>query len=172
MQNQQMPTQAELDELQTIIDRSTAVAGPYLRRTFELPDHALSAAQLTRYWGGRRQVALATVTASGAPRVAPVDALMRGARFYVPTARDAARVKHVRARVKVSWTHWSSDRIAIVAHGDATVVEAGSPDFESVDPTYAEKWWLPLRATGSGVYVRIAPDRLFTWARDPGTFPS
>ncbi|MDQ6871982.1 MAG: pyridoxamine 5'-phosphate oxidase family protein, partial [Gemmatimonadota bacterium] len=167
-----MPTQAELDELQTLIDRSTAAAGPYLRRTFELPDHALSAAQLTRYWDGRRQIALATVTTSGAPRVAPVDALMRGARFYVPTVRDAARVRHVRARVKVSWTHWISNRIAVVAHGNATVVEPGNPDFESVDPTYAEAWWLPLRVAGSGVYVRIAPDRLYTWALIPAHSPA
>lgn len=159
------------DELQAIIDRSTRAAGPYLRRTFELPDHALSAAQLTRYWDGRRQVALATVTASGAPRVAPVDALLRGASVYVPTARDAARVKHVRANVKVSCTHWVADQLAMLIHGEAEVVEPSHPDFEDVDRSYAESWWLPLRASGSGVYLRIAPDRVFTWARDPRAFP-
>ncbi|MDQ6857498.1 MAG: pyridoxamine 5'-phosphate oxidase family protein [Chloroflexota bacterium] len=167
-----MTTPSDHDELQALIDRSIAAAGPYLRRTFQLPDHALSAAQLTQYWDGRRQVALATVTADGAPRVAPVDALLQGATFYVPTARDAARVKHVRRNGKVSCTHWISDRIAILIHGDATVIEPGHPDFEGVDRSYAESWWLPLRASGNGVCLCISPDRVFTWARDPGAFPS
>ena len=166
-------SRGELRELQALIDRGTTSAGPHLRRTFELPEKALSAEQLTRYWsGGRRGIALATVTARGEPRVAPVEALLRGPVFYVPTARDASRVRHVRARAHVSFTHWVSDRVAVIVHGRARVVSTAEAEFADVDVTYEAGWWSPLRAAGSGVYIRIDPDRIFTWAADPSALPA
>ncbi len=164
--------QAGIVELQGLIDRSTAAAGPSLRRNFELPDHALSARQLTNYWSdGHQQVALATVTAMGAPRVAPVGALLRGAVFYVPSERGAARVVHITRRPSVSFTHWISLRIAVIVHGMAQKVGPGVPEFEAVDGTYSGgDWWDKLRSAGDGVFLRIDPHRVFTWAADPRSF--
>jgi general stress protein 26 len=160
-----------LGDLQRLLDRSAASAGTHLRRTFEFPEHALSAAQLVTYWnGGVRGVALATVTARGAPRVAPVESLLRGAAFFVPTAQDAARVRQVRAKPEVSFTHWESGRIAVIVHGRASILAPDDPAFAAIDASYRAKWWEPLRAAGQGVYLRIAPQRLFVWAADPRAF--
>jgi len=65
----------------------------------------------------------------------------------------------------VSCTHWISDHIAILVHGEAAVIEPGHPNFESVDRTYAESWWLPLRVLYSATRrdddpIAIPHDRL------------
>lgn len=159
--------------LQAIIDRSVAAAGPSMRRNFEPPEHGLTTRQLLRYWGsGHQQVALATVTATGAPRVAPVGAILRGPAFYVPSSSDAARVAHVRSRPAVSFTHWISLRIAVVVHGTARVVAPDSDEFGDIDATYfGGEWWDRLRAERTGLYLRVDPDRIFAWAADLTTFP-
>jgi hypothetical protein len=43
------------DDLQALLDRSADAAGPHLRRTFELPEHALGATALGTYTGPRAQ---------------------------------------------------------------------------------------------------------------------
>jgi hypothetical protein len=39
-------TPADMDALQGLLDRSVAQAGPFLRSSFEMPEHSLSVAQL------------------------------------------------------------------------------------------------------------------------------
>ncbi len=161
------------DELQALMDRSAVAAGPHLRRTFELPEHALSAAALVRYWGSGQSIALATTGADGTPRVAPVDALLHGTDLLVPTATDAARVRHIRARPRIGFTHWVSSSIAVIGHGTATLVTPADSDFAALDATYTgprARWFLPFRAAGTGVYVRIRPESLLAWAADPRAF--
>jgi hypothetical protein len=48
------------DDLQALLDRSADAAGPHLRRTFELPEHALGATALGTYTGPRAQWFLGT----------------------------------------------------------------------------------------------------------------
>lgn len=160
------------DALQELIDRSAAGRGPHLRRQFGGADHVLSGGQLRRYWGLSKPIALATATLNGAPRVAPVDGLLRDAALYVPTAVDAVRVSHVRARPDVGFTHWVSDYIAVSGHGTGRILTPADEEFATVDGTYVDaSWWQPYRSTGRGVYVRIDLARLFTWAREPESFP-
>lgn len=163
---------ADVNALQALIDRGTAEAGPSLRSTFELPEHAISARQLLRYWGsGHQQVALATVNTRSQPRVAPVGALLRGITFYVPTAAHSARVRHVWRNPSVSLTHWISQRIAVIAHGRAQVIEVADPDFGAIDATWdGGEWWSRLRNDGAGVFLRIKPAHIYTWASDPASF--
>src|SRR5437868_15284789 len=91
-------TESDLAELSTLLERSIAGAGPFLRRSFEMPEHSLTAGQLVRYLDGLRTVAFATVTANGEPRVAPIGALFYRGRFYIPTTMEAARTRHIRQR--------------------------------------------------------------------------
>jgi hypothetical protein len=162
----------DLARLQALLDRSTEQAGPHLRRTFELPEHALSAVQLVRYWGHEQQFALATVTARGAPRVAPVQVLLHEARLYVPTAADATRVRHVARRPAVSLTHWISMVVAIIAHGHATLAAVDGDEFATLATLYRGQWWQDLHRAGNGAFLRIEVDALYTWARDHDVFPS
>jgi hypothetical protein len=62
-------TPQELEELQALIDRSFAGAGPHLLRIMK-PERRLTARQVVRYLDGIKHISLATVTARGEPRVA------------------------------------------------------------------------------------------------------
>ena len=165
-------TAGDLEVLQGLLDRSAERAGEHLRRTFELPEHSLSATQLARYFEQPRPVALATVTARGEPRVAPVHAVFYRGRFHIPTAADATRVGHVRRRPAVSLTHFVLNQVALIGHGRATVLGADHPDFALVDPLYQAEWWRSIRQQDAGVYLRIELETLYTWALKPEEFPA
>ncbi len=117
-----------------------------MRGTFEFPDHGLTARQVTSYFEERiRAVAIATVTAKGEPRVSPVGAVFHRTKFHIPTAEYSVRIRHLRKRPAISLTHFELNLIAVIV-------------------------WHALRAKGQGVYLRIQPDRMFAWAKDPGHF--
>jgi len=156
----------DLERLQALLNHSTERAGPHLRRTFELPEHALSAAQLVQYWGQEQQFAMATVTTRGEPRVAPVQVLLHQARLYVPTAADATRVRHIAQRPSVSLTHWVSGAVAIIAHGSAILVANDGGEFGMLASLYRGQWWQDLHGSGEGAFLRIELAALYTWARD------
>ena len=88
----------ELEQLQALIDRSIEGAGPFLRSSFQMPEHSLSAAQLAGHLQGSLTVALATTTVRGAPRVAPISALFVRAAFCVPSVAQAARARQLAQR--------------------------------------------------------------------------
>lgn len=164
-----------MTELQDLMDRSAADAGAHLRGTFELPDHALTARQLVRYWGSGQTIALATLGRDGTPRVAPVDSLLRGTTLWVPTAGDAAKVRHVRAKPRVAFTHWVASRVAVHGRGVASVVGPADPDFASIDATYVSPradWFVSYRAANTAVYVKVALESVVAWAGDPTAFPN
>ena len=95
-------TPADLERLQALLDRSIEGAGPFLRSSFEMPEHSLSAAQLAGHLQGSLTVALATTTARGEPRVAPISALFVGGEFCLPSVAQAARTRHLVARPAAS----------------------------------------------------------------------
>jgi hypothetical protein len=52
---------ADVARLQSLLDLSATKGGPHLRRTFQLPEHAVTAEQLVRYWGDGKSFALAEI---------------------------------------------------------------------------------------------------------------
>jgi hypothetical protein len=98
-------TADDLERLQSVLDRSVERASPFLRRSFEMPERSLSAADLAARLDGLLVVSLATVTAKGEPRVAPIDAVFLRGHFYVPTVAQAARARHLARRPGVSVTY-------------------------------------------------------------------
>jgi len=142
-----------------------------MRGTFEFPDHGLTARQVTSYFEERiRAVAIATVTAKGEPRVSPVGAVFHRTKFHIPTAEYSVRIRHLRKRPAISLTHFELNLIAVIVHGRAEIISPGVPEFEELEISEQEKWWHALRDKGQGVYLRIQPDRMFAWAKDPGHF--
>ena len=100
-------TEQDLAELQALIDRSVDSAGRFMSETFELPDHGLTARQLTSYFEDRmRPVAIATVTAKGEPRVSPV-----GAVFHRTTPTEEVREHHSPNEREGRWVDRSSARL-------------------------------------------------------------
>src|SRR5258708_12102949 len=111
-----MHTDEDLDRLQVILDASAASADGLLRQTFDPAGHLLSARQLARYFDRARGVALATVTAKGEPRVAPVGAVFHRATLHIPTAENAKRAPHIRRRPAASGPHFLLPSIAVIVH--------------------------------------------------------
>lgn len=161
----------DLAWLQELLDRSIERAGSFLRSSFEMPEHSLSAAQLVRHLDGVPTVALATVTAQGEPRVAPIGAIFWQARFYVPTVATAARTCHLRARPAVSLTYYVGNDLAILVHGRAAVVTLDDAAFEALDLYHREQTrGQGVTSWGEGVFLRIEPDVFYTYARYPEQF--
>ena len=169
-------TDDDVAALQALLERSALSAGDFLRDTFEMPGHALTARQLTGYFEQRiRSVAVATVTARGEPRVSPVGAFFYGAKFHIPTAAQAVRVRHLRSRPAISLTHFVLNSIAVIVHGRAEILTPEHPQFAdlaSLDTMRPEKWWRALHDQRRGVIVRVEARLMYAWAKDPSQFPS
>lgn len=159
-----------LQRLQASLDTSAASAGAHLRTTFGIPDHTLSALQLAHYLATPQSVAVATVTARGEPRVAPVHAVFYDAALHIPTVNSAVRVKHVERRPAISVTHWVLNYVAITVHGTASILRPGHAHFADLDELYSAQWWREIREQDDGLYLRVNADRIFAWAEDPAQF--
>jgi nitroimidazol reductase NimA-like FMN-containing flavoprotein (pyridoxamine 5'-phosphate oxidase superfamily) len=156
----------DLERLQALIDRSIEGAGAFLRDAFEMPQRSLSAERLVERLRGSLTVALATTTARGEPRVAPINALFVRAAFHVPTVAQAARTRHLAARPAASLTYFEATEMAVVAHGQVTIVDATDPAFAELDEVQVQSGnESPTEWQGDGVYLRLDADRLFTYAR-------
>jgi hypothetical protein len=164
-----MSDTADIDAaLDRLIEASIASAGPYLRESFELPEHAFGSTQLRALFARKRAVALATVTARGEPRVAPIDAFLYGTAFCMPTLAHAARARQL-ARNSASSLTCFEHEWAVLAHGISTIVAANDDDFAALDRSAREAGMPSVLDWGEGVYVRFEPRTLITWTRElPG----
>lgn len=113
-------TDGEVRALQALLDRSHAGMGPHMRSILT-PERRLPARQVVGYLPGITHVALATVTATGEPRVVPLDALFIRGRFHVGTGGTAVRARHLRRRPQVSVTHFAGDAVPVRACSAATI---------------------------------------------------
>lgn len=163
-------TAGELHTLQALIDRSFAGAGGHLTSIIT-PERRLSAEEVVAYLVGMKHLAVATVTAAGEPRVAPVDGLFLHGAFWFSTSGDSVRARHLDQRPQVSATHFVGDDIAITVHGKAYVIRGATPEAAAVRPYWEavydgsapEDWTdTPEQAR----YIRIDADRMFTYCFD------
>jgi hypothetical protein len=163
-------TEDDVAWLQTVIDHSIESAGPYLRSSFRMPTHSLSPEQLVTLLDGILEVALATVTAKGEPRISPTGALFWRGRFYVPTLAAAARVKQLRRNHAVSLTYYQGVDIAVIVHGRAAFIEPSDEDFAELYELQQETSGQNVRGWGENpLYIRVDPDVIHSFARDPAS---
>jgi pyridoxine/pyridoxamine 5'-phosphate oxidase len=168
-----LETPAELQTLQALLDDSIERASDFLRSSFEMPEHSLSAAQLAGHLQGALTVALGTVTARGEPRVAPISALFLHASFYVPTVAESARSRHLAQRPAASLTYFEGIDLAVIAHGHATRIDAEHADFAELDAAQVQSGNQSVREwQGHGVYLQLQPASLYTFAREPDRYPT
>jgi hypothetical protein len=160
-------TAADLERLQALLDQSVERASPFLRRSFEMPERSLSAADLAARLDGLIVVSLATVTAKGEPRVAPIDAVFLRGYFYVPTVAQAARAKHLARRPGVSVTYYEGRATAVIVHGRATAVGPGEELFDEIEEIrLAEGGESLLKWSGDPIFLRVEPDLIYTYAKE------
>jgi nitroimidazol reductase NimA-like FMN-containing flavoprotein (pyridoxamine 5'-phosphate oxidase superfamily) len=164
-------TADDLADLQAVLDRSYALAGPHLRRIIT-PARRLTAEQVSQRLAGVCLIALATATSDGRPIVGPVDGIFFRGAFYFGSAPDSVRFGHIRARPHVSATHLPGEELAVTVHGRAVPVEVKSGAFreallEVYVPRYGPKWEHDFLDSGP-VYARIEADRMFTFHMTAG----
>src|SRR2546430_16971093 len=126
-------TQEDIERLQALLDNSIERAGAFLRRSFQMPEHSLTAQQLIDCWQDVQTIALATVTTRGEPRIAPIGSLLYRGDIYIPTVATAARTRHATQRPAVSLTLFRENELAIIVHGSAALVSPGHADFETLE---------------------------------------
>ena len=79
-------TPDEIEQLQDLLDRSAAGAGPHLRSIIT-DERRLSAEELCARLTGMRLLVLSTVTADGRPLSGPVDGYLLHGSFYFSSGR-------------------------------------------------------------------------------------
>jgi hypothetical protein len=161
-----LETPQDLDWLQGMLNSSIERAGPFLRESFEMPDRSMTAGELVNRLDGEVNIAMASVTAGGEPRVAPIGAIFVRGRFHVPTVRGAARVRQLERNPAISLTYYEGIDVAVIVHGSAFFL----PD---TDTGYPEVEGLFRGLTGSMIsdwgadplFIVVEPDRIFTFDR-------
>jgi fumarate hydratase class II len=165
-------TPGELADLQDLLDRSFAAAGDHLRAIVR-PERRLTARQACAYLQGVKHIAVGTVTASGEPRVAPVDGIFWHGFFHFSTAASSVRARHLAVRPVASAAHVVGDEIGFWTHGRAQLVRPGDAVWEAFEARWREVYdggaasdWAP-----DPLYVRIVPERFFAYAFVAARFP-
>ncbi|MEP6661597.1 MAG: pyridoxamine 5'-phosphate oxidase family protein [Acidimicrobiales bacterium] len=115
-------TAEDLADLQRLLDESAASAGGHLHSIFD-EEHRVSAEQLVGLLAGVNVLDVATVTARGEPRVAPVDGLFYRGHWWFGSSPESARFRHLRQRPAVSACHTRGEEFAVIVHGRATVID-------------------------------------------------
>src|SRR5438876_4255445 len=105
-------TLGDIERLQALLDNSIERAGAFLRRSFQMPEHSLTAQELVDCWQDVQTIALATVTMRGEPRVSPIGSLLYRGVIYIPTDATAARTRHVMKRPALRLTLFRENDLA------------------------------------------------------------
>ena len=159
-------TPEDIAELQALLDRSYAQAGPHLLR-IHTPERRLGAAALAERLTGMCLLTLATVTADGRPIAGPVDGIFFRGAFHFGSSPDSVRFRHINARPQVSATHLPGEELGVSVHGRAAGVDIGSGPFRQTlldiyVPRYGEQWGEKFLDSGPA-YARIDAERMFAY---------
>jgi GNAT superfamily N-acetyltransferase len=160
-------TPEDIERLQALLDISIQRAGVFLRRSFQMPEHSLTAQQLIDCWRDVQTFALATVTTRGEPRIAPIGSLLYRGEIYLPTVATAARTRHLMKRPAVSLTLFRENELAIIVHGYASIISPDHADFETLEDLLYASTHTKAGEWGEGVYLHIQAETIYTYNRHP-----
>jgi uncharacterized pyridoxamine 5'-phosphate oxidase family protein len=156
-------TDEDLRELQELLDRSHGRAGDHLKRIFS-DERRVSAADLPGRLPGVQVTALATVTAAGEPRVAPVDGLFYRGKLWFGSSPDSQRFRNIAERPSVSATITHGEEFAVVVHGTAHLIDLNDDENEGIREYVAEVYGRDRLDFFTGhPYARIEPKHMFSF---------
>ncbi|MBE1532433.1 pyridoxamine 5'-phosphate oxidase family protein [Actinomadura algeriensis] len=164
-------TQAELDELQKLLDASLSRSTAHLRSI--VAERTTTAERLTEVLTGMCTLALSTVTAKGEPRISGVDGHFLHGRWHFGTARTAAKARHLAARPAASVAHMRGEELGVFTHGTVEVLnpQDGEP---AADWPYLLAYLKELYGDdafdwdGEVVFYRLHPHWMTVYAPDVG----
>jgi hypothetical protein len=166
-------TPTELDQLQSLIDRSHARIGTHMGNITDPDQYALNAQQVVRLLDGMHTVAVAAPAPNGDPLVAPMDGWFLHGRFYFSSAGNSIRIRGLRKRPRASIAFFDGERFLVNAHGPVVLLEQGNPDVAEIDEVFRKHYGESAFEWGEGtLYVRLDADRFFTYSRTPEDFPA
>src|SRR5437868_6447573 len=160
-------TPEDIERLQALLDTSIQRAGAFLRRSFQMPEHSLTAQELVDCLMDVQTVALATITTRGEPRIAPIGSLLYRGEIYIPTVATAARTRHVMKRPAVSLTLFRENELAIIVHGSAAIVSPDHAEFEMLEDLLYASTQTKAGEWGEGVYLHIQAEAIYTYNSHP-----
>lgn len=165
-----LETTNDLSDLARLLEASRARSGEHLRSAFAQGDRWLDAAGLVRELEGILEVHLAVVSGSGAPLVAPVDAIFFRGRLWIGLPGESVRAKLIRRDPRVSVSFTRGD-LGLIIHGSFNEVsnddahEAGYSAL--VRELYTEAYgdwfgaWLDDKEQGGDVTGFVTPRVMF-----------
>jgi len=168
-----LETDAELDALDALLDRSFAAAGPHLTGIIS-PARRLSARQLCAYLVGVKHFVVATTTAAGEPRCSAVDTLFLHGRVWFSTSGTSAKARHLERRPALSAAHVVGDDVGVFVHGSARLVHGATEEAATLAPHWRDVYggtpedW--VEAPGDARYLEIVPASMYTYAFDHDRF--
>lgn len=156
-------TPADLAELQHLLDASHAAAGAHMASIFT-PDRRATASEVAKLLRGVCVLALATVSAEGAPLVAPVDGLFFRGRFTFSSSPSSARFRHIRRDSRVSGNYNRGEDFCVVVHGVAREIDKSEPSslaLRECNRAVYGAGWDSWGSWETAPYAVIEPRRMF-----------
>lgn len=156
----------EIDDLQNILDASISTSTAHLRDIIS-GDTVLTATDITAATTGMKVISVATVTASGEPRISGLDGHFLHGSWTFGSSASAAKARHIAARPAVSVAHIDGERVAVYSHGIAVRLQPGDADFEdTVDHWTKHYGQSPLTFDDDVVLWKLLPQWMVGYAAD------
>jgi general stress protein 26 len=162
-------TEAELSELEQVIEKSRTRSGDHLGSLFAQGEW-LSGREVAHRLQGIRNVALATVNSRREPRVAPMEAALFHGKFYIAVQGDSNRVEQLARTPAASITYTRDDDVLIIVNGNATFVHRGESDFDGLDAEWNKKYG--RNVWDAMIFIRLEPTSMVAFALNPELFPT
>ncbi len=162
-------TEAELAELQELLDSSLARAGKRLLTAWDVGKR-LDARQLAGF-SGVRLVGVASVNSKGEPRVAPRPAAFLHGKFYLAANTKSTTVHRLWITPTVAITYYEI-HFLMMGHGTASFLRKGESAFSKIAP----EWKSAFRGgrdalQGVDLFLRIDATHLQAFAQHPERYP-
>ena len=150
-------TDHDLEALQRLIDASFARSSEHLRSIMTAP-RRLSARDLVAALPAPAVLNVATVTASGEPRISAVDGHFLSGAWHFGTASGSPKAVQLRKRPATSAAYTPRDGFGVFCHGRAVALSGA--DLERLDQHWRRIYGAPLASLGSVSCFRIEADWL------------
>jgi pyridoxine/pyridoxamine 5'-phosphate oxidase len=152
------------DELQRLLDTSFEHASEHLQ-SIMTPPRRLSAERLLAELPCPAVLNIATVTASGEPRISAVDGHFLRGHWYFTTAADSPKARQLQARPAISSSYTPRDGFGVFCHGRVRVLVSGDAERQMVAEHFREVYGQSPEDWGSDIfYARIDPRWMVAFA--------
>ncbi|HUY52239.1 MAG TPA: pyridoxamine 5'-phosphate oxidase family protein [Streptosporangiaceae bacterium] len=166
-------SEAELGELQVLLDDSLARATAHLRSIIRPGERTLTAPQLVNVISGMCTLAVSSVTARCEPRVSGADGHFLHGRWIFSTLRSSAKARQFAARPAVSLAHLRGDDFGVFAHGTVEVLNPAEgpddPQWPAVLEHLTRHYGSSPLSLGDVVCYRVRPHWMVAFAADPAS---